>query len=553
MSGSRKHVLLAILVFLGLALGWALRSAFEAGRNFGVGDSGSKESRIDQQITDQKSENPQAARMKMRTRRWLALVARIEKAELEDFPQIVEENQNSMELWRVIACQWFEKNPDHFFQTLIEKGSVSREWGGLANRLIFSIPRGGLEKESEAVFRALEKKGYFVVNQDPSHYLLTQMAQVDMLRCLKLLYRTNHRRFYFKDHMLRPWVEQDPRKAAEAFARYLVPLLGDSFVADQFGQYSLAADSLKVTAEIWGRTEPLAAMKFFQELSGEPYRRLATEVFSGWLKGDYDAALDWFSNDAEESLQDMLRPTMVEQWAEDNPVEALIWCQENLIGKNFQSAFEKLLQGAEKKDQLGAAKLFEMLHGHERSDQIMAAFAHRWFSTPPKFVNFVLFNKRKPVGELKRIPEQAIEWVRCIKEPQSKAAVMAQIGTPWGTRDLEGVQEFLLEESNLELPVWSFLDVVEVSTTKRPRLTLEWAERFDPARSQKVIEKAFGFWFSARPDKAGKWLGALDLEDPKRSGVLREVANSMAADPSRRALLESMSQRDRLELERLLR
>ena len=428
--------------------------------------------------------------------RWLHWISAIEGASLDDFPQLARVAQNDERFLQLLAQRWFDSDPEHFFHTLEKESkllSESRDDLFPHAQLRDLLFGKWIRKDIDAAIEALSSSTELLGRSEIRASVFGQVMELDPRHGLPLLNKWGiHNRAPSKKGVEK-WARENPKEAASAILEN----------AGTFG----AESCMKAVAEVWAKSDPEGALSFAVDAKGREGEILRRTAFQEWVSNDIAAASDWLMERDDPGLDELYRPLIIEEWAKEEPNEALAWCEEHLTGADLNKAISRLAAGVAEVDIESAAEWVGQLESRSTQQRVARAVAKEWF--PDVSVR---------VG---RIPPKAVEWLRNIEDAEVKGAALSEISESWSEHDLRGIKEFLSEEVNLSLPVSSFDDLVEVSVRKDPEGTLEWASRMGEERSLSVSEVAFGDWLHTEATQAASWFAGLPSDDARRLSMLK--------------------------------
>ena len=200
------------------------------------------------------------------------------------------------------------------------------------------------------------------------------------------------------------WAQKNPQEAAAAILEN---------AAGSGTEYCMEA-----VAEVWAKSDPAGALAFATDAKGKEGAILRETVFQQWLGKDMAAASDWLTAQNDPQLDDFYRPMVIEEWAKEDPQEALAWCEEHLTGVELGESLTKLVEGMAKVDIESAAHLVGELEPGRAQQKAAVAVAQKWF--PSHY-------------GASEIPAKAIDWLRNIEDVEMKEEIL-RIG--WDTRGL---------------------------------------------------------------------------------------------------------------------
>ena len=252
---------------------------------------------------------------------WFRWLAYLENASVADLPQFVSLVGNNQAALNLIAERWVTLDPQDCFRYLLSQrgeGGFRRQDSPATvfTELFFAK---WIQLDLEAVAVALDSSEALAGLDDLRVLLVQEIFKTDLSRALALGSRwdTFYRGRWSGDAMptlLQELAQNDPRAALEA----VFELPSDNFLAE--------------LADLWGESDPKAALDFAFGKGGDRGYRMAERAFAKWSQDDFSAASQWFSELPEQEAN-FLTPTLVESWSKSDPAAALEWSQQSLSGR----------------------------------------------------------------------------------------------------------------------------------------------------------------------------------------------------------------------------
>ena len=115
----------------------------------------------------------------------------------------------------------------------------------------------------------------------------------------------------------------------------------------------------------------------------------------------------------------------------------------------------------------------------------------------------------------------------------------------WRQNDSEGLQEFLSDPRNAELPSSSHYELAKSLAKQDPIHALEWAATLSERQSVNVSAIAFESWLERRSADAAEWFGRLTTDDARHTALLRSIIRYARDHPQDQTLLTTLSTADR--------
>jgi hypothetical protein len=188
--------------------------------------------------------------------RWLRVIERLEKANLEDLPGIAVTGSNNRWVTQMIFERWFELDPQHLLETCLKQMELKKSGEPFFYPDLYFEPlfeRWPIE-DLPAALAAMENEGNFPILSDYTEILARSMAEVNPLEALRLGKRLGDLSLGGNAPGTTQWMVENPRGAADT--------IFDEF--DQWDDMSVLNDDpfapgvpgqrwLNSLAEIWTR------------------------------------------------------------------------------------------------------------------------------------------------------------------------------------------------------------------------------------------------------------------------------------------------------------
>ena len=456
---------------------------------------------------------------------WLHWISAIENASLDEFPQLARIAQGNEIFLQLLAQRWFDSDPWHFFHSLEKESDTfsndpeeSFPHGRLSRLLFEKWVRKDADSAIEALSSATKLYGLAGIRMT----VFSDVVELDPRSGLPLMKKWGIHNYGPNTKGVEKWARENPEAAAAAIIEN----------AAGFGtEYCM-----KAVAKVWAKSDPAGALAFAADAKGKEGAILRETVFREWLGKDMAAASDWLTERNDPELDDYYRPMVIEEWAKDEPQEALAWCDEHLTGADLTEAISKLVEGVAAVDIDSAADLVGELEPGEPQQQAAVAVAKKWF--PWGF---------ESSGE---VPPQAVEWLRGLEDPKVLEAALDEVSWSWSTHDVEGFRSFVTEKGIQSLTAQAFGQLMSASVRNDPEGTLEWASGLGEERSLSASNKAFGSWLYMQPEQASTWFAELPQNDVRRPAMLKSLVTGAVSSQQEAVAvvkLSGLSASDRAE------
>jgi len=434
---------------------------------------------------------------------WLQWIAGIEGAVLADYPKMVQVAAENPAALRILALRWLELDPEHLFETLrvnssLMLGSLDRiddETSRELYQLLFQEwPKTDLEAASVAISGNTRIPDLIRIQRE----FLSSLAEIDPVKALETM-RGWVGVWYGPDpRIFVEWAERNPRFAV------------DSIITNDIGSYSLTL--LKTVADVWAKSDALAAMKMASTIEGRLGTAFREGAFAQWLERDLESAADWLADHASLQIQDELRPAVIKRWAEMDPKGAMEWTNANLEGPRKARAMEELIGTVAAKDRNLAVQFFDKLAPGVARNKTARIIAKEFFSSFP--------SAESGAGE----DDPAITWIKSL-DLEARDAALMQISDQWASGDPGSYKTFLLSDLGTALPDYQ-VEIAAVHLARKDRLaTMEWAKKIPPRKQEIFLKSAMGSWIRDHPEAAQNWFNDLPKTDERRTLMVAACLN----------------------------
>lgn len=472
-------------------------------------------------MSSQRQSIERSMRIPESTQRWLNVVALLEKAKLSEMQGIAQLiGYEDDRITTLVAQRWLELDPQHFFKSCLAE--IERTPSG--SQATFScylymefLAKEWPQRDFEAAFAAFSRPDPNRDLDDAKNEFLNHLVKMDLDRAIEVSRLWEYG--FANNGYLRGVAEKDPRAIAlTIFSHYDTTSESetrDPFSQDPFSQglsRSAGGDLIGIVAEVWGASDPVAALAFANSHKNDQGRFLQDEIVATWFAKDQAAAARWLEDQSAE-IQEKYRPNLVKAWAVEDSQSALAWCSENLQDPaSYQAAVDALIAGAVRGDLRQAAALIPELEGSNFQSNILSQVTRKWFSPEN--------------GE--SIPAEAVDWLRDLGDSRLGKLAMSEAGERWAENDPDGMKAFLEEERDFDYYEGTYGSVVEALTKRDPVAGLEWAASLG-GRSEEQLQTASRIWITQRPEAALNWLRH-SPGNPRAEAAVRQFLATMMAD-----------------------
>ncbi len=130
----------------------------------------------------------------------------------------------------------------------------------------------------------------------------------------------------------------------------------------------------------WGETDPMAAIRFAEQLDPQA-RELAIETaVAGWMKSDVESAKAYIEA-ADGTTRARLGRQLVTQMAQDDPGAAFAWIDAHLEGRARNQSITKLIEEGSSDHPDAMAKIADELPPGDLKQTAVKTLAHAWFES----------------------------------------------------------------------------------------------------------------------------------------------------------------------------
>jgi hypothetical protein len=440
--------------------------------------------------------------------RWLLWFEALEKAELDDYPQLVRLTDKNPAAFRLLAARWIDQSPEHLLNHLpVPKSGVADR---LAETLFLEWPK----RDPEGVIMALNKPEHTALR----HYWGAHVAEAllengNVERGLRLLGEWHINDFSPGMSGVAKWAAADPRHAAEFT------------MAHPAGHASDVA--LQTIGKEWAKSDTFAALEFAIKRPGEGGYDLASSAFKTWSETSLPAAAEWLEK-ADARARTRLSAAFVEEWAKNDTESALAWCEANLNGSALAQAVGGVLKGVAGRDVGEAAKFVASMNPSAARGEAAVAVADKWLPS---------WN-----GEKKAHPD-GITWLKGL-DGESIGRVLQRFSGEWADLDPETLVRFV-ESYPGEIPPQALRSCIKYMVGQNPVAAIEWTGHLPEGNRLAVGATAFSEWRSSQFDAAMKWLSDLPGSDIRRKPFFETAIRELAYDSRATQQLALMNKEQR--------
>ena len=368
--------------------------------------------------------------------------------------------------------------------------------------------------------------------------------------------------------VLREWSRLDPKKAAEVAAAISSNTELEQQIVDEVLEKGIAA-LLK--------TDPgqLLSKGWIEKLSGENFNSFSSGDLKSLSATEIGNALQTLSTVSNRWMRERFAAPFLEKWAEQEPVKALRWVDENIAFTNRDSYRRTTFGKIALSDPKEALRIFEsMLDEPGKAKSCVSILISRvsgdhpemlldWFRNQPN-ENLEAMAPRSPSGnsfhdsgygaswnklaeelgpgfEWMKVPEKEriarIEWpVSDLKEARSfisnelpRIGVFGNSNLQWTPEAMDQTIDMLKDSGELEAA--DTYEIAKVWARSDPQTAFEWASELDAALRIGTSEAALGAWFAAEPVKARAYVDSLPNSEFRRYAVERVATDWLESSP----------------------
>lgn len=434
-----------------------------------------------------------------RVERSLILAAAVEKASLDQLPELMRLAGDDPQAGDLIATRWAQKSPEHLWRSMV-KVFRPGDSGGTAFGMSFDslstlVLQNWVDRDSTAV-AALLDKGDGVPNLSRLRYKgMGLLFAKDPEAALRLAGDWSGDMLGFEEKDLRKWIQVNPARAAKVLSG-----CGGSFALSQVAG--------KVGA-LWADKDPEGALTFaIGELTGGLSLAMSKGVVKSWADKEPAAAAAWIAANAKDRLRSELSADLVAIWQKSNPVAAMEWSEGNLRGEAKANAVYSLVLEEASKD--------------------VDAARERTAAMEPGSL------KNKITGRLALIESQssglqsAVDWLFTLRDPAARRSGLLEAVRGAYTQDPKQAADIAAGPLAEQLPVEFTETVAGNFANLRPKEAMEWVETLPADRQNEARAEAWRIWLSNRPQEAVEWFGRTALATTGRAALM-EAASSWLA------------------------
>jgi hypothetical protein len=430
--------------------------------------------------------------------RWLLLVAAVEKAGLDDMPELLKMCSGDKAALQMIASHWADRDPAHMWRVLSAESQK-----GLGFETLGSLPmtlhditgilfKSWVAQDLTAARAALNSPSEMRYLDATRSNLFSIFAKADPEASLGLIEEWNIRHIIPLWQGLDKWAEKDPRHAAEVAARSGVEIA--------------STEALKVIGRTWAKTDPAAALAYATSLSAAQRSSFVAGAMKEWAAKDPAAAAAWAASQTDTVLRAQLAKPLVEAWAKTAPDSALAWCQENLRGEARSKAIAGVVEGISQKDPAAASRLIAELDPGGARNTAAGALALKWYHQSGS--------------------QAVVQWLTALPDADLRRAGMEQIQWVWQMNEPARVAEFLTGP-HASLAGTQLLQTSAAEQARRdPEAAMQWTAKLSPATMPAAREQVLQVWMHSRPEAAAAWLQQQPPDT--RTELLTNTAHSLA-------------------------
>ena len=374
----KNSYLYLILGLLALAIGFFVNRKDGGGGEreaaSALTDTKSKSTRFAQRRNAEIQILNQVRRLEGGEQNWLRWVAELENASREDLPRFLENMpKKSSEAMDLLAERWFELGPEEaldYFSKRFEAGEMEVGIGEHEIQIMHSLFGLWSKRDLEGVVAAVDVLEAFPYLKERHRGLAEKLAQKDPERGLRYAMQNGVNRsgwiFFVRGKKLQRLIAQNPVKAAD-------------LIFEWGGAPGGHAE--KELVKTWGKMNPKQAISYGLKRGNSVGSQFADGVFLSWAKRDYGEASDWVAEEASEKEALLFTAPLVEVWAEDQPVAALSWAEEELTGEVLQESAKRIILGALEKEENDVGELLQVVQSSEVHHEVVVALAEKLWGT----------------------------------------------------------------------------------------------------------------------------------------------------------------------------